>query len=387
MNPVRIGIIGVGNMGRNHLATLQSLEEARVSALGDVRSTRLDPWRDEYRTFADSQSLLESGEVDAVIIATPHYEHPRIASAALARGLHVISEKPLAVDIAEARRVEELHRTRYAHLKFAVMFQVRTSPVYRRMKQLIADGELGQISRLTWIATDWFRTWSYYASGGWRATWKGEGGGLLLNQCPHHLDLIQWLMDGELPHRVTAIASIGKTHPIEVEDEISAVLEYESGVIGHYIATTGEAPGTNRLEIAGDRGLLICQDGQLRFRRTHSSVRELRETSPDMFPRIECSDQEVELPSDPQGTGVILRNFIAAIRTGEPLIAPAAEGVKALELGNAMMMAGLTRQPVDLPLDGAAFKAFHADMNRKYAGRKTLETRRASGDLSASFTR
>lgn len=387
MNPVRFGIIGVGGMGTNHLGTLKSLEGAHLTALCDINPARLEPWKNEYRTYSDSQELIESGEVDAVIIATPHYDHPRIARAAFARDLHVLSEKPLAVDIAEARQVEELHRSRYSHLKFAVMFQVRTVPIYRKMRQLIADGELGEVSRLTWIATDWFRTWSYYASGGWRATWKGEGGGLLLNQCPHHLDLIQWLMGGILPRRVTAIGSIGKTHPIEVEDEISAVLEYENGAIGHYIATTGEAPGSNRLEIAGDRGLLICEGGELRFRRTVRSVREVREQSPDAFPHVETWDVDIPLPSDGSGTSVILRNFIAAIRADEPLIAPAGEGVKALELGNALLLAGLTREAVDLPLDGAVYKAFLDELAEKYGGRKTLEQRQAVVDMAASFTR
>ena len=176
------------------------------------------------------------------------------------------------------------------------MFQQRTISLYRKLRELIADGELGQISRVTWVITDWFRTWAYYASGGWRATWAGEGGGVLLNQCPHNLDLIQWVT-GLTPSRVTAVASIGKTHPIEVEDEVSAIFEYPNGAIGHFVTTTGEAPGTNRLEICGDRGKIVAEHGKLVFTRTRKSVKQVRETSREAFARLESWDIEVPCPA------------------------------------------------------------------------------------------
>jgi predicted dehydrogenase len=167
------------------------------------------------------------------------------------------------------------------------MFQQRTRPIYKKLRELVTSGELGEISRITWIQTDWFRTWTYYASGGWRATWAGEGGGVLLNQCPHNLDLLHWVVGGLVPNRITAVASIAKTHPIEVEDEVSAIMEYPNGAIGHFITTTGELPGTNRLEIVGDRGAIVAQSGELQFRRIRASTQEMLRNSPESFPSPE----------------------------------------------------------------------------------------------------
>lgn len=390
METVRFGIIGLGGVGSHHLEYINLIEGVALKAICDADPRKLQQHaaKTDARPFERYQDLLNSGMVDAILIATPHYDHPLIAAEAFKKNLHVLSEKPIAVSVKAARELNEA-AAGHPHLKFGVMFQQRTLPLYSKLRELIMEGELGEISRVTWIITNWFRTWSYYASGGWRATWEGEGGGVLLNQCPHNLDLIQWVV-GMMPNRVTAVASIGKTHPIEVEDEVSAVLEYPNGAIGHFITTTGEAPGTNRLEICGDRGRIVAEEGKLLFKRTRKSVREVREKSPDKFSKIEKWDIDIPIKVKPEAHRNITENFVRAILKNEPLIAPGTEGVKGLELGNAMLMAGLTRTAIDLPMDGEAYDQFLKELVRKYSGRKTLKPKSeaaadTAGDMSKSF--
>lgn len=407
MRNVRVGVIGLGSMGNFHVGYLHEIDGALLTALCDPDTERVKNAAEalaEIRDKADPrlasrvadpqavgrfstyQALLDSKLVDAVIIATPHFQHPEIAEAAFERGIHVLSEKPLAVHVKDARRVIDAH-AKHPLLRFGLMLQMRTVPLYQKIRALIAEGELGEITRLSWIVTDWFRTWSYYASGGWRATWAGEGGGVLINQCPHNLDLIPWLT-GMMPTRITAVASLGKTHPIEVEDEVSAILEFPNGATGHFVTTTGEAPGTNCLEICGDRGKLVAENGKLTFHRTRKGVREIRETSPEAFAQVETWQSDIPIPpGGPEGHKAVMRNFIRAIQSDEPLIAPGAEGARGLEIGNAMLMAGVTRKPVNLPLDGDAYEQLLKDLHQQYGGKKTLQTRAVQADMASSFSK
>jgi predicted dehydrogenase len=390
METVRVGIVGLGNMGSCHAGYMHSVHGAKLAALCDIDQKKLDTYGPKHAVpmFLASDQMIKSGLIDAVLIATPHYDHPPIAKAAFARGVHVLSEKPIGVSVGEARKLNEAYKAVSNHLKFGVMFNQRTDPKYKKMRELIADGEIGQILRISWLATDWLRTWTYYASGGWRATWAGEGGGVLINQCPHNLDLLQWIT-GLMPNRVTAVTAIAKRHPIEVEDDVSAILEYPNGAIGHFVTTTGEAPGTNRLEIAGDKGLLISEGSHLTFRRLRKGVTEILEKSTESFPCPEV--WPIELPFGGGGAfghqhQQITQNFINAILKNEPLISPGTDGVKGLEIGNAMLMAGLTRTPVDLPMDGEAFEVFLKGLIKTYGGKKTLgtPTSHAPVDMAAS---
>ena len=390
---IRFGVIGLGNMGSHHCRYINDVPGATLGALCDLDAEKLKKFTDELKVpgFKTASEMIASGKVDAILIAVPHYDHMPIAIEAFSRGIHVLCEKPIAVSVKAAREgvaAYEAALKKFPNLKFGIMFQQRTSAMYQKVRDVITSGELGAISRITWIVTSWFRTWTYYASGGWRATWKGEGGGVLINQCPHNLDLIQYLVGGLMPSRVTAVGFVGKTHPIEVEDDISAILEYPNGAIGHFITTTGEAPGTNRLEVAGDRGKIIAEDGKITFHRTRQSVQEVNQKSPDSFVSIETWKIEIPYRSGGDVHKIITDKFVDVIQKKQPnseLIAPGPEGVKGLEIGNAIMMSGLTRKPVELPVDGAAYDAFIEDMARKYGGKKTLQTKTAQADLAASF--
>ena len=384
-----MGVIGLGNMGSHHVASMDAITGVELAAVCDANPAAADRVALKFPKVAKFQKyedLLASGTCDAILIATPHFQHPVITDAAFAKGLHVLCEKPVAVRISDARRTNELHK-KYPNLKYSLMFQTRTSPLYLKIKQLIDEGELGsEITRITWIATNWFRTWTYYALGGWRGTWAGEGGGVLINQNPHNFDLFQWL-PGMMPTRVTAVAALGKHHPIEVEDEVSAIFEYANGAIGHFITSTGEAPGTDRLEIAGDRGRVVCENGKLKLFQTRKSVRQVRETSKEAFAQMETWEIDVPVPAarpDPHTT--VTQNFVNAILKNEPLIASGEEGIRGLEIGNAMLMAGVTRTPVDLPMDAEAFDGLIKDLEKKYGGMKKMEAPvDAVVDMNASF--
>lgn len=363
MQMVRFAVIGLGSIGSRHVAYMADVRGAKLAAVCDIHRPQAEKIAASAHAapFDDYRALLDSGLIDAILIATPHFQHEEIAVAAFERGIHVLCEKPVAVTVNAARRINAAYTAalaKHANLKFGLMFQQRTFPMYRRLREMVAGGEIGAISRITWIITDWFRTNPYYASGGWRGTWAGEGGGVLMNQCPHNLDLLQWIT-GLMPQRITAIASCGKTHPVEVEDEVTAILEYPGGAVGQFITTTGEAPGENRLEIAGDNGLAVAEGNQLRFRKTQQSVRHLRETLPAKTRTVPTTLQVEELESE-QKTGLkpVTQNFVNAVLNGEPLVAPGIEGVNGLELANAMLMAGLTRRSVELPLDGNLFERF-----------------------------
>jgi len=365
---------------------LPKVEDVQVTAVCDLVQAKVDKYAKEgsIQGFTSAEEMLKAKVCDAVIIATPHYDHPPIGIRALETGHHVLCEKPIAVGVKAARQLID-EAKKYPKQVFGIMFNQRSNPMYQKLRSVIADGELGEISRVTWLITDWFRTWTYYASGGWRATWAGEGGGVLINQCPHNLDLIQWIT-GMMPNRITAVGFIGKTHPIEVEDEMSAIFEYPNGAIGHFVTSTGEAPGTNRLEICGDRGKIVAEKGKLTFYRTRKSVRDTNQKSPNAFEGVECWEIDIKYPggSNIQEHERITRNFCKAILTGSPLLAPGEEGVRGLEIGNAMLQSAMTRKPVDLPIDGDAYDQLIKDLEKQYGGKKTLQTKEAVVDMSAS---
>ena len=354
MNKVRLGIIGMGNMGRFHADYLlnHKVQRAELIAVCSPSPAKLEPYR-PLQIFDHGEKLIESGAVDAVIIATPHYQHTTLGLAALRHGLHAMIEKPISAHKADAERLIAEHRQRPS-LVFAAMFQLRTEPRYLKLRKLIQEGELGEIARLSWIITDWYRTEAYYASGGWRATWKGEGGGVLLNQCLHNLDTLQWLCGR--PARVRGFCQLGRYHKIEVEDNVTAYLEYANGATGVFVTSTGEAPGANRFEIAGTRGMAVIENNQLRFTRNETSMIEFSQTAKVGFAKPEVWNIEIPFENAPAPHATVLQNFVDAILDGAPLIAPGAEGLHSVELANAILYSSLIDRTVELPLDGAAYE-------------------------------
>jgi len=354
MNTVRLGIIGLGNIGQHHAAYLMAGKVARAElvAVADAVPGKLDRYK-PLKVYSDAEALIRSGDVDAVIIATPHYQHTTLGIAALKQGLHVMVEKPISAHKADAERLIAASAAR-PELVFAGMFQLRAEPRYLKIQKLLRDGELGEIVRMSWIMTDWFRTEAYYASGGWRATWKGEGGGVLLNQCLHNLDIMQWLLG--MPSKVRGFCQLGRFHQIEVEDNVTAFLEYPGGATGTFVSSTGETPGTNRFEIVGTRGKLVLEAEKLRFTRNEMDMLEYSRTAKLGFGRPDV--WHVEIPFDNAGNShaVLMQNFVNAILEREPLIAPGAEGIHSVELANVILVSSLLGKTVDLPMDSAAYE-------------------------------
>ncbi len=354
---VRIAVVGVGSMGAVHAKelALANIPRATLAAVCDTDPEALARFPNAPR-FADTRALYASGLADAVLIATPHYDHTPLAIEALAAGVHVLTEKPLAVHKADCLRMLAAYEARpQASQIFAEMFNQRTDPRFLKLRALIQDGELGTLRRMNWIITDWFRTEAYYRSGGWRATWRGEGGGALLNQCPHQLDLWQWLFG--MPARVHAFCGFGRFHDIEVEDQVTAYLEYENGASGVFVTTTAEAPGTNRLEVVGDLGKVVLTSAGLELTRNQASMMDFVKNSPDRYTRPASSTVNIELGPGDRQHNAIMTNFVNAILDGEALIAPAVEGIASVELSNAMIYSGLSKQTVELPLDSALYAA------------------------------
>ncbi len=356
---VRIGIVGCGGMGMFHARYIAAGEvhHARLTAVCDSDPARLRRLKDELGNkiayFQTPQEMFESGQVDGVIIATPHKSHPLLACEAFEHGLHVLTEKPAGVDVLSVRRMNEAART--AGTVFSIMFQERTRPVYRRAKELLESGWMGRIMRADWVCTRWLRTQHYYDADDWRGTWKGEGGGVLLNQCPHQLDLWQWLCG--MPSRVFARCHFGKYHDIEVEDEVYAVVDYPDGASGMFVASTAEYPGVDRLEVAAERGLMRVEGNTITVRRVDRSVLEYIATSSERFAAGLKASRVVEELPEGGGHSEITANWVSVILGEEEvLIAPGEEGLNSLELSCAMLLSAWTSGTIDLPVDGTLFQ-------------------------------
>ncbi|TAL06534.1 MAG: Gfo/Idh/MocA family oxidoreductase, partial [Verrucomicrobia bacterium] len=302
--------------------------------------------------FGDAKELLLSKTVDAVIIATPHYEHTSLGIAALEAGLHLMVEKPISAHKADAERLIAVHKQN-PRLVFGGMFQLRVEPRYEKIRALIRS-ELGEIVRVNWINTDWFRGEAYYASSAWRATWRGEGGGVLLNQCLHNLDVLQWLLG--IPARVRGFCQLGRFHQIEVEDNVTAYLEWPNRATGVFVSSTGEAPGANRFEIVGTRGTLVLENGRLLLTRNAADMIEFSHTAKTGFSKPEAKTEEIPFANAPAPHAALMQNFVNAILDGEKLIAPGEEGIHSVELANAMVYSSLLGETVELPMNGAAWE-------------------------------
>ena len=384
MDKVRLGIIGVGNMGSGHAKNVLDgkVPDMVLGAIADIKPERRE-WAKEnlpgVPVFDDASKMMDSGLIDAVIVATPHYDHPRLVKEALSKGLHAISEKPAGVFTKAVRELNE-----YALKQdkiYAIMFNQRTNCVYRKMKEIVASGEMGAIRRTNWIITNWFRSQSYYDSGAWRATWDGEGGGVLLNQCPHNLDLWQWICG--MPSRVRAFCHNGKWHDIEVEDDVTAYVEYPNGATGVFVTTTSDAPGTNRFEIDLDGGRLVCDGNKLWQYKLDTTIPEFHKTYKGGFGSPKGEEIEVETDGEnPQHVGV-LRAFTDKVLGRGELIASGIEGINGLTISNAMHLSSWLDKTIELPIDEDLFLK---ELNKRRATSKAKKVDEVTFDTTSSYS-
>jgi predicted dehydrogenase len=380
MDKVRCAVIGVGAMGSDHCRNInEDISEVELTAVCDTNPDALLPIAEKFSVpgFATHQELLESGLVDMVIIATPHYFHPPIAIDAFKKGLHVISEKPIAVTVSDADAM--IKAAKEADKIFGVMHQMRSSPRLRAVKKMIQDGLIGEINRTNMIFPS-FRCQAYYNSQEWRATWTGEGGGILINQAPHALDLLTWW--GGLPSRVTGFTRT-RLHDIEVEDEAWALLEYSNGAIGYLYASTTEEPYDLEIDICGDRGRVKDDNSGLKFLQCKESISEFNKNAKGMWDGIGADPIPLELPKDPEGTleghAGIIQNCARAIKDKEtPLFSPGEDGLAVVEMINAITLSSRRNKPVDVPVNRAEYDELMDELKATSKHKTTVSVQRVT---------
>ena len=380
MEKIRFGIIGAGNQGTNYAGRLfgdGKIDNGVLTAICDINPKKLEIIReklndDRIQYFVDYKEMLDSNLCDAVLIETPHYDHPEMVKECLSRNIHALCDKPAGVYTKQVREMNEYANG--SNATFGMMFNQRTNCLYRKMKELIAEGAIGELQRINWIITDWYRTDNYYDSGEWRASWLGEGGGVLINQCPHQIDLFQWIV-GEMPVSVRGFCQYGKWHDIEVEDEVTAFFTYKNGATGVLITTTGEAPGTNRLEISGTKGKLLCENKKLYFTKNEVDSKEWSHICKNGFDKPKAETIEVETDGDNLQHRGIINNFANYLLGLEPLFVPGTDGINGVELMNAIELSGwFNGEEIALPVDEDRYLE---ELNKR---RATSKLRVASAD-------
>ena len=374
MEQVRYGIIGLGNQGSHYMHNLfdgGKIRDGVLVAACDINPAKIEAAKEKIAAKEDSvlrdivyftnyEEMLDSGLCDAVLVEVPHYDHPKMVMACLSRGIHAICEKPAGV---YAKQVKEMNAlAEKSNALFGMMFNQRTNCIYRKMREMIAEDKLGEIQRVTWVITNWYRSQAYYDNGAWRATWAGEGGGVLFNQSPHQLDLVSWVV-GMQPISVNGFCQYGKWHDIEVEDDVTAYFEYENGATGTFITSTGQQPGTNRFEVVGTKGKLTCEatnwnDEHLYFTENDVDSIEFSKTNESSFGAPKTTTVELETDGSNEQHAGIINNFTAAILGKEKLFVAGTEGIKGVELMNAIQYSGwLGGARVTLPVDEDAYLA------------------------------
>lgn len=349
---VKFAIVGIGTMGSNHARNFNEgkVINGQLVAVCDINPARLkwveENLNPEIKKYRDYDEMLEAGGFEAVMIATPHYLHPPMAIKALNKGYHTLIEKPAGVYTKQVREMNEVAE-KHPELVFGLMLNQRTNPLYQKAREIVQSGELGEIKRTNWIITDWYRPQAYYDQGGWRATWSGEGGGVLINQSPHQLDLWQWICG--MPKTMRAFCYFGRNRKISVENDVTAFCEYPNGATGVFVTSTHDYPGSNRFEISGENGQIVIENSKLIFRKSKMNEKIFNETNKEawhtpgfeVFEYKEANDwgiQHVE----------IFNNFIRTIQTGAPLLAPGVEGIKSLKIANAMLLSTWLNETIDI---------------------------------------
>ena len=388
MEKIRLGIIGCGNIGKVHTDNIVGgkCPEVELSAVCDLKQERLDEILEKapgVSVFYDAEQMMDSGKIDSVLVAVPHQDHPKYAIMAMKKGLNVLIEKPAGV---YTKQVEEMNAVaKECNVVFGIMMNQRTNCIYRKMREIVKSGVLGEIKRTNLIITDWYRPQIYYDSGDWRATWSGEGGGVLLNQCPHNLDLWQWICG--MPTTIHAKLHYGKWHDVEIEDDVSAYCEYANGATGVFVTTTGDTPGTNRFEITLEKGKLVAEDGKLTMWENEMSEKEFSKTNDNPFARPGFTVTEVETDGqNPQHSGV-LNQFADAILHGGELVARGEEGINGLTISNAMHLSSWLGKEIDLTNFDSDL--FYEELKKRIASSRRKTTTREVGtvDMDSSLLR
>ena len=381
---VRLGIIGVGNMGSGHIANILAgrCPEIEVAAVADINPARLEYAQSKIpgvAVFNTAEEMLDSGLVEAVIVAVPHYFHPKYVMECFKRGIHVMCEKPAGVYTKQVKEMNEAAKS--AGVVFGMMFNQRTDCLYRKMRELVQSGKYGNIRRTNWIITNWYRPQAYYDSGAWRATWSGEGGGVLLNQCPHNLDLWQWICG--MPSKVHTHMYFGKWHDIEVEDDVTTFVEYPNGATGTFITSTGDAPGSNRFEITMDGARIIADGRKLLLTELEMPEPEFTKINKTSFAAPRSTTVEVETDGKNEQHSGVLNAFAGAILRGEPLVASGEEGIKGLTISNAMHLSAWLGKEIEIPFDDELY--YSELMKRVKTSRRKEGVEAVFSDTSGTY--
>lgn len=372
MSKIKLGIIGIGNMGTAHCENILEgkCPDIEIVAIADKKEDRRT-WSKEHipnvTCFETGEQLIESGLIDACLIAVPHYDHTRYAIACMKKGIHVMLEKPAGVFTKQVREMNE-ESQKHPDVVFGMMFNQRTNHVYRKLHELVHSGKYGQIRRTNWIITNWYRSQFYYDSGDWRATWSGEGGGVLLNQCPHQLDLWQWICG--MPKTIETKMYFGKWHDIEVEDDVTTFVEYENGATGVFVTSTGDACGTNRFEIQMDKAKIIAEDDELKVLEYDMTEQEFSKQNKEVFGTINVTEVQVETDGKNEQHVGVLNAWSSAILNGTPLVADGIEGINGLMLSNAMHLSAFLGKKVELPVDE---DLYYAELEKRIKTSKRKE--------------
>lgn len=383
---IKLGIIGIGNMGSSHANAIKAgkCPDFSIVAIADENIERLSWAKKEYGEdityYCNAIDMLDSGVLDACLVAVPHYDHPKYAIECMKREIHVLVEKPAGVYTKQVREMNE-ESEKHPNVVFAMMFNQRTNCVYRKLRELVQSGKYGEIRRTNWIITNWYRPQAYYNSGGWRATWAGEGGGVLLNQCPHQLDLWQWICG--MPVKVHSFLHYGKWHDIEVEDDVTTYVEYANGATGVFVTSTGDAKGTNRFEIQMDGAKFVVEDEVLMMEEYEMSEQEFSRTNTAPFGNINSKQIQVETDGEnPQHVGVF-NAWADAILRGGKLVAEGAEGINGLMLSNAMHLSAFLNKEVTLPIDEELY--YSELMKRVATSRRKTSVKAVFVDTSNTY--
>ena len=387
MEKIKLGIIGIGNMGSGHAGNIKNgkCPEIELVAMADINPERLNwakeqSYAENITYFNTAEEMLDSGIINACIIAVPHYDHTKYAIECMKRGIHVMVEKPAGVYTKQVREMNA-EAEKHPEVVFGMMFNQRTNCVYRKLRELVQSGDYGEIRRTNWIITTWYRPQCYYDSGDWRATWSGEGGGVLLNQCPHQLDLWQWICG--MPVKVESHLHFGKWHDIEVEDDVTTYVEYANGATGVFITTTGDAHGTNRFEIQMDRAKFVIENDKLIMTEYEMTEQEFSKTNTSPFATVKSKTFEVETDGEnPQHPGV-LNAWANAILHGGKLIAEGKEGINGLTISNAMHLSAFLGKEVEIPFDEEVY--YNELMKRVATSKRKVGVKSVFADTSNSY--